>query len=85
MANNKKEIKRYTVDYAEYLALLSPEERKLEGILHLAGCTPAVHATRALNKLLSKFYKGEDVTVTEIINTLDKEKQIVDNTIENWR
>lgn len=62
----------YEVTYAEYMKLLTDEERELFIILQAHGIMPgAAHEIMSLNYILKRFYNNEHITIDEIITSLN--------------
>lgn len=63
----------YEVSYAEYMKLLSDEERELYIILQAHGVMAiAAHEVMSLNKILTRFYNNEVIELNQIIDSLNK-------------
>ena len=61
----------YEVTYAEYMKLLTKEERELSIILQAHGIIAiAAHEVMSLNKILKRFYNNECITTDEIVTSL---------------
>lgn len=62
----------YEVTYAEYMKLLTSQERELFIILQAHGIMPgAAHEVMSLNKILTRFYNKECITTNEIVTSLN--------------
>ena len=62
----------YEVTYAEYMKLLTDEERELFIILQAHGIMPgAAHEIMSLNNILKRFYNNEHITTDEIVTSLN--------------
>ena len=68
------------VTYAEYMKLLSDEERELSIILQAHGIMPsAAHEVMSLNDVLKRFYNKECIYIDQIITSLnDYQKKSID-------
>lgn len=63
---------RYEVTYAEYMKLLTDQERELCIILEAHGVIGiAAHEVMSLNDILKKFYNNECITVDQIVDSLN--------------
>lgn len=61
----------YEVTYAEYMKLLTNQERELFIILQAHGIMPgAAHEVMSLYKILTRFYNNECITTDEIVTSL---------------
>ena len=71
------EKEMYEVSYAEYMKLLSDEERELCIILQAHGVIGiAAHEVMSLNKILKRYYNNECITTNEIVKSLiDSQKE----------
>ena len=71
------EKEMYEVSYAEYMKLLSDEERELCIILQAHGVIGiAAHEVMSLNKILKRHYNNECITINEIVKSLiDSQKE----------
>lgn len=59
------------VTYAEYMKLLTNQERELFIILQAHGImSGAAHEVMSLNKILTRFYNNECITTDEIVTSL---------------
>ena len=68
MANTIK-----TVTYAEFMNLLTDDERELFFILQCHGITAgAAHEIMSLNETLTKFYNKEPIVLSDIVKTLNE-------------
>lgn len=66
----------YEVTYAEYMKLLSDEERELCIILQAHGIIAiAAHEIMSLNNILRKFYNNECIDTSQIVNSLNECQQ----------
>ena len=62
----------YEVTYAEYMKLLTDEERQLFIILQAHGIMPgAAHEVMSLNNILKRFYNKECIYVDQITTSLN--------------
>ena len=67
------EKQMYEVTYAEYMKLLTNQERELFIILQAHGIMAgAAHEIMSLNKILTRFYNNECITTAEIVSSLNK-------------
>lgn len=71
------EKQMYEVTYAEYMKLLTDEERELCIILQAHGVIAiAAHEIMSLHKILKRFYNNECITTNEIVTSLtDSQKE----------
>lgn len=71
------EKQMYEVTYAEYMKLLTDEERELCIILQAHGVISiAAHEIMSLHKILKRFYNNECITTNEIVTSLiDSQKE----------
>ena len=61
----------YEVTYAEYMKLLSEQERELCIILQAHGVIAiAAHEVMSLNNILKKFYNNECIDTAQIVSSL---------------
>ena len=66
----------YEVTYAEYMKLLSDQERELCIILQAHGIIAiAAHEVMSLNNILKKFYSNESIAVEDIVKSLNDFQQ----------
>ena len=66
----------YEITYAEFMKLLTDEEKQLFIILQAHGLiNPAAHNIMSLNKILKRHYNNECITINEIIDSIDKSQK----------
>ena len=70
------EKQMHEVTYAEYMKLLSDQERELCIILQAHGIIAiADHKVMSLNSILKKFYNNESIAVEDIVKSLNDFQQ----------
>lgn len=66
----------YEITYAEFMKLLSDEERQLYIILQAHGLIhPSAHDIMSLNKIFKRFYNKECITIDEITDSIIKSQK----------
>ena len=66
----------YEITYAEFMKLLSDEERQLYIILQAHGLiNPTAHDIMSLNKILKRFYNNECIAIDEITDSIIKSQK----------
>ena len=76
----------YEVTYAEYMKLLTNEERELFIILQAHGIMPgAAHEVMSLNDILKRFYNNECITTDEIVTNLNNRQKDSNDKLKTLR